>query len=178
MAEDRNANEELDRILRKNRNMKIIIVVVLIIAVIGGVIGYFLYMSKNNVKEDNMIVNRDNVDTIQDEVQEKVDKSKYCATMNTIWTFKDGNTASEDAYVENRTINNNSVCFDVYLKDNNELVYSSPVLPVGKALKRMKLDKDLDKGRYAAICTYRLLDSDDKTVLSDVSFEVTIVVKE
>lgn len=178
MSKEKTPKKELDRILNKSRNIKIALTVLLCIVVVLMIAIYFIYMSNNNIKEDNMIVKREKVTQSQENKVEdkKVGDTEFCATMNTKWYFKDANTASEDAYVENSKVNNNPIKFDVYIADTNQVIYTSPVLQVGQGLKRIKLDAELEKGKYKCICKYSILDNDEKTVVKEASFEVNIVI--
>jgi hypothetical protein len=99
----------------------------------------------------------------------------YEVTMNSTWHFNDGAEASEDAYVENSAANSNDVYFDLELQDTGEVIYESPVIPIGSHLDKIKLDKDLDAGTYTCVMTYHLVDSGQNTV-GTVKLEVTVIV--
>ena len=65
----------------------------------------------------------------------------------------------------------------VYLDDEEQtLLYSSPVLPTGKRLDKLKLNQVLPDGSYDAICTYHILDDEDPDIeLGNVSFSVSLM---
>jgi hypothetical protein len=97
--------------------------------------------------------------------------------MNTTWYFKDGASASDNAYVENSVSNTNNVYFDITLADTGENIYSSPVLSIGSSLEKITLDKALEDGTYDCVVTYTLVD-EEQTPLSTVSVSLTIAVGE
>ncbi len=125
----------------------------------------------------NVVVNDDNVD----EVLADLTESEYTAPgyyevmMNTTWKFSTGSAASSNAYVKNVATNTNDVYFDVTLSDTDELIYSSPLIPLGSYLENITLDKDLDAGTYDCVCTYHLVDEEQNT-LSTLKITLTIVV--
>lgn len=131
-----------------------------------------------NVPKRNVVVNEDNVDKVAEEIikKEPVRSGMYEVTMNSEWIFADGSSVSENAYVENVANNTNDVYFDVNLADTDELIYSSPVIPLGSYLENIALDKDLDKGNYDCVLTYHLIDAEQKT-LSTLKVKVTIIVQ-
>ena len=97
--------------------------------------------------------------------------------MNMIWTFPSGSTVSNNAQIGNSASNLYECYFEVYLDDEEQtLLYSSPVLPVGKSLDRLELDQALPDGTYEAVCTYHILDDENPDEeLGKVSFAVTLM---
>ena len=60
----------------------------------------------------------------------------------------------------------------------NEVVYSSPVIPIGSQLTDFKLDKPLSPGKYRAICQYVLIDDEENQAeISRANFIIKITVK-
>lgn len=124
---------------------------------------------------DRGIVDEDNAGDIMDEMSEKVEKGMFECKMTTAWTFDDGKSESPNAYVANVENNLYTLYFDVYEETTNELLYSSPMLPVGTELKNFKLDKELPAGEYDAVVMYTMVDENLEEV-SNVGFKVTITV--
>lgn len=107
----------------------------------------------------------------------KASEATFTTDMNMIWTFPSGTRVSNNAIIGNSASNAYECYFEVYLDDAEQtLLYSSPVLPVGKRLDTLKLDQSLPDGTYEALCTFHLLDDEDATKeLSTVSFRVSLV---
>lgn len=174
---------------KKNKNMTIIIAA-LIILVAALVVCIVLLLTRQKEEQapvqqsentpntsvlDRGIVDEDNMDTIMDEMDEKVSAGMFECKMTTAWTFDDGKSASPNAYVANVENNLYTVYFDVYEETTNELLYSSPLLPVGTEIKNFKLDKELPAGEYDAVVMYTMVDENEEEV-SSVGFKVTISV--
>jgi hypothetical protein len=152
-----------------------VVIVALVVAVVillnrGG-------ETEAQTQKRNVVVTPDNVqDVIKDmEESDYTAPGSYEVTMNTTWNFKDGKSASENAYVENSTSNTNDVYFDITLADTEENIYSSPVLPIGSHLEDITLDKELEDGTYDCVITYTLID-EEQNPLSTVRVSMTIVV--
>lgn len=152
------------------------IAAVVIIALLVTII--ILLLKKDGKPEVDSLGNRatlvteDNKDEMQKEIG-NVPDDHYKTTMTIDWTFEDGSAASTNAYVENSVDNTRTVYFDVALADTNEVVYSSPYIPLGGKLDDITLSKDLDKGDYPAVITYYLVDDDHK-VITNVSVALTL----
>ena len=167
----------------RNKTMVILIIcAIVIIALLGTVI--FLLLNKKEEPETpqevinrETVVNEENVNDIVNAADEAdhTEPGYYEVTMNSTWYFEDGKATSDNAYVENSTSNNNSVYFDVVRSDTNEVVYASPIMPVGSSLDSIKLDQELSKGTYDCVCTYHLL-NDANEAISSLDLKLTLVV--
>ena len=132
----------------ENRKKKsIILMIFCILLVIAIVLVLFFFLKEENSNRDT-IVTKENVEKIKQQLQEPVEDGYYKTKMTVDWTFENGDAVSSDAYVANSADNTRKVYFDVSLADTQELVYSSPYLPVGTELKDIKLDKSLVAGDY------------------------------
>ncbi len=173
---------------KKQRNMIIIIVIAFLVLVTALVTCIVLLLAKQKeepVQEsqsvprstvlDRGFVDESNAGDIMDEMTEKVSKGMFECKMTTAWTFDDGKSASPNAYVANVENNLYTLYFDVYEESTNELLYSSPMLPVGTELKNFKLNKELAAGEYDAVVMYTMVDENLEEV-SSVGFKVTISV--
>ncbi len=165
-----------------NNALKIAIVVgiVVIVALLGVIIFLLVGRDKNESEKRNVVVNQDNVEQVVEEMAQAptVETGYYEASMNTTWTFATGSDVSEDAYVANVEGNTNDVYFDVVLaEDENQVIYKSPVLPIGSELQDIALDTPLDAGTYNCICIYHLID-DEQNTISTVRVGITIVVNQ
>lgn len=173
---------------RDRRNIIVMIIIAFVILIAALVTCIVLLLTKQKeepvqVSEgparstvlDRGVVDKDNAGDIMDEINEKVSKGMFECKMTTAWTFDDGKSESPNAYVANVENNLYTLYFDVYEETTNELLYSSPMLPVGTELKNFKLDKELPAGEYDAVVMYTMVDENQEEV-SSVGFKVTITV--
>lgn len=154
------------------------IVAVVIIAVLIGIIVVMMNSSKSNENvtvEDSgenekrpVLLTEDNIDDMADEILNQSEPEgvpmSYQVTMNSTWEFEDGETASRNAYVANSENNETPVYFDVIRNDTQEVIYQSPVIPLGMDLDDIVLDVDLDAGNYECTLIYHLLDEEQNTL--------------
>lgn len=173
---------------KKNKNMIVIIIAALVIVIAALIVCVVLLLTKQKEEQvsdsgnvtntsvlDRGFVDDDNVENIMDEMTEKVSEGMFECKMTTAWTFDDGKSAAPNAYVANVENNLYTLYFDVYEETTNELLYSSPMLPVGTEIKNFKLDKELPAGEYDAVVMYTMVDENLEEV-SSVGFKVTISV--
>ncbi len=154
----------------------IIIGVSVVFLAMAAVIIYLLTRpaDASNAKDDRAtVVTQENADEVKATMDNPVEDGYYQVVMNTEWTF---DSKTSNAYVENAKNNNRTVYFDVFRSDTNELVYSSPYIPVGEKIQGFLLDADLAPGSYDGLVTYHLVDDNHEEV-SDLSVTVTFQVK-
>lgn len=171
----------------KNRRNIIIIAIVFAALVAALVICIVLLLKKKeepaqesgNASQSTVLdrgfVDESNAGEIMDEMSDKISEGMFECKMTTTWTFDDGKSESPNAYVANVENNLYTLYFDVYEESTNELLYSSPMLPVGTELKNFKLDKELAAGEYDAVVMYTMVNEDLEEV-SSVGFKVMISV--
>lgn len=170
----------------------IIVALALVVVVMGAVIGFLLGQNRNSASASGSesenergtrrvaesvrtVVDEESAQSVMDEMREEVVEGMFECQMSMSWTFDNGAAESKDAYVSNSVNNTHPILFDVYLNDTQELVYSSPVLPVGASLTNFKLDKELPAGEYEATVMYQLLtDVENQEAVSAAGFVVTI----
>lgn len=166
--------------MKKNSGKKKVIVIVMIVvllAVIGSLLGviYILMNKSEETKTPDRNVSEGLI--VDDNFDQKAANARFTTDMNMVWTFPSGSSISNNAQIGNSASNLYECYFEVYL-DNEEqtLLYSSPVLPTGKRLEQLKLDQVLPDGTYDAVCTYHILDDEDKNrELGTVSFAVSLI---
>ncbi len=120
-------------------------------------------------------VEQEVTEDIMAEMADKVAEGMFECKMTTTWTFEDSDSVSPNAYVANVESNLHTIYFDVYEDGTEELLYSSPLLPVGTEFQSIKLEKKLPAGEYTAVVMYTLVDENYEEV-SKVGFTVTISV--
>lgn len=155
----------------------ILIVGFLLIIVAIGVVGYFVMQPKpqEETKKGALVVDESNLDEIQEMFAEPVDDGLFEVNMNTVWYFQNGTSASRNAYLANGEANHLPLSFEIIVEE--EVIYSSTVIPVGNKIKEIILDKELPKGQYAARCQYYLW-NEDGTENSNFGVNLTLIIEE
>lgn len=155
----------------KKKKIVITVMVVVLLAVIAA-LGFIIYKLLHKEPEDRGVS-----EGLVTKEEERKEGAMFTTDMNMDWYFPSGGRTSSNADIRNSEYNDHPVFFEIYLNDEEQtLLYSSPVIPVGQRLKKLKLDKTLPDGMYTALCTYHLLKNDDlDEEVSRVSFEVTLI---
>lgn len=155
-----------------SKKKKIIIAVAVCVIAIAGIIAYFLL----NKEEGGLVIDDSNLEEVEETLSESVADGMFEINMNTVWHFPDGKSASSDAYIANGNANKHPISFDILINGEEE-VYSSTVIPVGKQIKEIVLDKELKAGDYKAVCFYHLL-NEDGTESSSCGVDIVISIAE
>lgn len=124
------------------------------------------------------VISDDNVEAmVEDLVREPpTPLGYYEVSMNTNWYFPDGDSPSRNAFVENVRNNTHDVYFDVQMRDTEEVIYESPLIPLGERLTTVELNRHFDKGVYDCVIIYHLVDEEQRTV-STLSMGLTVTVE-
>lgn len=160
---------------KKERQKKIIIVIAFVVILIALAVCLVLLFYKPKSSLDRGFVKEGNRDDIMSEMSDKVEEGMFECKMTTTWTFENADSVSPNAYVANVENNRYTFYFDVYEESTNELLYSSPLLPVGTEINDIKLEKKLSAGDYNAVVMYTLVDENEEEV-STAGFTITISV--
>lgn len=166
---------------KRNTGRTLLIICMIVILALLAVIVFLLMKGNRDAEEEapgrSIVVNEDNAEEVAEEIisERKVTPGSYQVTMNSTWNFQNGAASSDNAYVENSTANMNPVYFDLQIADTEEVIYESPIIPVGSHLDDIKLDTDLDAGTYDCVLIYHLVDEEQNT-LSTLRMAVTVVV--
>lgn len=167
--------------MEQKKTKKKLLIVIAFIVLIGviGVLGAVIYRLKTQKPEEAQKPERAVSEglIVDGNVNKKASEARFTTDMNMIWTFPSGSDTSNNAVIGNSISNLYECYFEVYLDDEEQtLLYSSPVLPVGKRIETLKLNQVLSDGSYDAICTYHILDDEDPEIeLGTVSFAVTLM---
>ncbi len=163
---------------KKSKKKVIIIAIIVSLLMVIGVLGFVIYslLHKEKTPEPRRDVSEGLI-VDADEINKKASEARFTTDMNMIWTFPSGSKVSNNAEIGNSASNQYECYFEVYLDNEDQtLLYSSPVLPVGKRLEKLELDQTLPDGTYDAVCTYHVLDDENPEVeLGAVSFAVTLM---
>lgn len=148
----------------------VVVILLIVIAVLGIIIFKLLH------PEEEPVERLPSEDLIVDDGGEKPINPMFTTDMNMVWSFPKGKRTSSDAVIGNSAENEYDVYFELYLEDDEEtLLYTSPVLPVGKRLDKLELNKAPVRG----ICGYMHLPpvrrGDPDKEVSNVSFNVTLM---
>lgn len=168
---------------KKKKIVNGIIVGLLILVIILLVTITILFAKKGGREEKpkrDVLITEENVDQVIKDMEADAEANKvlpgtYEVCMTNNWTFEEASSEAENMYVENSNANTNDVYFDLILKDTQEIVYSSPVIPVGKSMSKLKLDKKLEPGTYNAIVDYHLLD-EEQNELSTLAININFTI--
>lgn len=163
----------------KSKGKILIIVLILLLLIVIGILGGVIYRLMNKPAEPAR-TERDISEglVVDGSPDRKASEATFTTDMNMIWTFPSGSAVSDNAIIGNSASNLYACYFEVYLEDEEEtLLYSSPVLPVGKQLEQLKINQVLPDGAYDALCIYHILDDEDPDKeLGTVSFSVSLMV--
>jgi len=157
----------------------LIIGIIVILALIGVIVFLLVPKEKEPEKRRSVIVNENNAEEVIEEMEtaEPAEVSYYAVTQNSVWHFKDGNSETYDAYIENIEDNSTDVYFDLFLaSDEENSIYESPIIPRGQHLENFKLNTDLEPGTYDCVMIYHLVDENQNT-LSTLRVTATIIVE-
>jgi len=113
----------------------------------------------------------DGTDLITPLSDELASAAQYTVKMTNDWVFDTATSPSQNVFVENTTRNSHTVYFDLILPETDEVLYSSPYMPVGAKIESITLDVLLPAGEYEPIVIYHLVDNDGN-VLSTVSVRI------
>lgn len=161
----------------KKKGKVIILICIVIIAVLIGVIVFLLH--KKEEPKRNVVVTEENAEEVARQMTEEeyTEPGYYTVNMATEWHFSKGDAISSDARVDNVVGNTNSVYFDLFVAgDEEEPIYSSPVIPVGSFLENIALEKPLEKGTHDCVMVYHLVDEEQET-LSTLRVTVKLIVE-
>lgn len=175
------ATEQINAVMgqqKKSSNKKILLIIMAVVVICVALVLCYVFFW-NDTKTYNQVVTEDNVDEIiaQLDDSERTPIGSYEVVMNTKWTFEDTNSSSSNAYVENSVNNQNTVYFTITPEnDTDNIVFTSPNIPVGGKLRNIKLEKPLKKGTHNMLLKYHLLDETEKET-SFVTVKVKVTIK-
>jgi hypothetical protein len=197
MAGTANIDMRTGKKKESNTALILIIILVTVVVILGVVVACLLLLGRKEDKSESaenitpnttnatrevassarLVLDEESAGSVMEEMRKEVEEGMFECNMSMTWTFADGTSESNDAIVVNSDNNSYPFYFDVTLNDTNELIYSSPVVPVGSQLTNFKLEKDLDPGEYKATVMYSLLENEEsQAVKSQAGFVIRIKV--
>jgi len=172
---------------RRGASRALVVIGILILAALVGVIIALLMLLRQPEPEPEpepeptqrtVVIHPEGAEQQIEEIvnQEPVAPGYYQVSMTMDWIFPDGASPSTNAFVRNRDTNTNDVYFDIMMRDTREVIYESPIIPLGDYINNITLDKDLDPGIYSCLLVYHLVD-DEQTTISTLNMGLTITVQ-
>lgn len=160
---DKEKNNDNQNNKSKKGIIILLIILIIVILVAAAIIIYLLTRpKKEEIPNDGRgtVVTKNNIDSI--DFEEEIEDGYFTTQQTVDWHFK-GNV-SDDAYVANAVENERTVYFDLLLPDTEEIIYSSPYIPVGSELTQIELNKQLAPGDYELKMVYHLVDDNNNEV--------------
>lgn len=162
----------------------VVIGLFIFVALVGVIVVLVMLLNRGGEEEPeetqrSTLITQENVEEVIEEAvrQPPVEApSSYEVSMTMDWIFPDGASPSGNAYVENVTSNETDIYFDVLLRETQEILYQSPVIPLGGRLTDITLQQALPAGVYPCIVEYHLIDANQNT-LGTVNMGITITVE-
>ncbi len=157
----------------RKKQIQVLITVADAVLVLGLVVTALVLTIRNNHKQDEVQELRPvyeqtgerrdvlgpapSGDTDETDTRNVTPSGNYQVTMTTSWTFPDGESPSEDSYVENATTNTYDVIFEIVPEeDESRVLYKSPMLPIGSYTAGVALTEKLEAGEYKCVMIYHL----------------------
>lgn len=162
---------------------KTTLIIIVLVAALVVCVGFILLRpsapkaeeseSTRSAALDRGFVQEAEADNIMSDMADRVEEGMFECKMTTTWTFDTADSESPNSYVANVENNRNTIYFDVYENGSDELLYASPMIPVGSEIRNIKLEKQLPAGDHDAVVMYTLVDENYEEV-SRVGFNITI----
>ena len=139
-------------------------------------------ITQSDIGGRGTVLTTDNFEELLEEFQQPIEDPTYLVSMSLEWEFDRWDRPARGLYVENHADNKRTVFVDVYLDDENgitmfdELIFSSPYIPVGVEMRDFALQKQVSAGNYTATVVYYLVD-DEFNVLTDVSVGIRLRIR-
>jgi hypothetical protein len=168
---------------KKKKKWIIIISIIAFLLIAIIILLLLLLLKKEEPTEETrgsvrVVKDEESAENVMEDMREEVAKGMFECQMAMTWDFDTWDSASKNAYVANSTNNTYPIYFDVYLESGDgskNVIYSSPVLPVGAYINNFALDQELPAGTYEATVMYTLLeDETTQKEISSAGFIVTL----
>jgi len=122
----------------------------------------------------NVVMEDDSL-AIQEEINQEVVDNMFQVIMNTR-VYLDNGTSKANLLIENPKSNHRPLFVDIYLKENDELLYRSNTISAGGKVENATLTKVLSKGTYPCIAYFHALDFDTQEEINRVGVNLEIEV--
>lgn len=170
-----------------DKKKKIIIGVTAIVALVILILLLLSRCGSNTVKGDNKLDIQDDQnatdtvisndhDKVVDELNQKVQDGMINISMNLNPEFANG-TSEGNLLIVNSEKNKHPQYVTITRDDNQEVIYKSGSIAVGKTVKTAKLNVNLPSGTYACTALFTQYDESTKTALGSAAAKIKIIVK-
>lgn len=113
---------------------------------------------------------------IQEDLKRKLEESMMNISMNLSPVFHDGKSQG-NLNIVNEEINNFMQVIEIYLKDTDELIYTSGGIPVGNKIEKAKLDVNLHKGVYDCVAYFNAVNAETGEFVGKAGAELKITIR-
>ena len=133
---------------QKSKKKILVIVAIILLLAIISIMGIVIYKMMNKTEEPEVRERAVSAGLVVDgNIDKKKDEARFTTDMNMVWTFPSGSRISNNAIIGNSASNRYECYFEVYLNDEEQtLLYSSPILPIGTRLDQLELEEALPDG--------------------------------
>lgn len=125
-----------------------------------------------DTKIDDSIDEYDNEDKVSD-LNKRVEDGMITISMNADPAFETASSKG-NLLIENSEKNKHPQVVQIYTKDDNKLIYTSDMIPIGKTLKEDTLDVKLSKGNYKCTAYFNAVDETSGEKLGTAAADITV----
>lgn len=112
-------------------------------------------------------------ESVVSDLNKQVEDGMITMSMNSNPTFENG-SAKGNLLIENDKSNKHPQIIQIYRNDNNKMIYTSSMIPVGKYLNEDTLDVKLPKGEYECTAYFNAVDEETGEKLGTSGANITI----
>ncbi len=168
---------------KKGLSTKALVLIILIVILLcGTAIAIVLLLRENETQpapiNNGIPVTAENVREIDRQIDEQVERGMFETYYSPTWTFPDGSSPASNFLMGNSPANRYPFYFTLALTGaEDDLIYTSDVLPVGMQLGELVLDRDLDAGTYSAAISVHMVDDEGVEIQSNMGFIITLIIE-
>ncbi len=119
------------------------------------------------------IVDEDNNRDLQAEVNEAVEDGMFNVFINTEIYLENGRSKA-NLLIQNSKNNKRPVVVEIRMRDTDEVIYRSDVIPAGSKIENAELGKVLSKGTYLCIAYFNVLNPETQELINRIGVNVQV----
>lgn len=168
--------------LEKKKRIAMELIALLLILMLGISVYFIINNNKNDVplsidlNATNEEIKGMTDEEIQDLLSKKVKETEINMTMSSSVVMKNGKSKA-NLLIENSLVNQYPQIVEIKLKDSDETIYKSELIPVGYRVDSAELNKKLSKGTHKAIAYFSSYDAEKKAIVGTGGAEIEIIVQ-